>query len=286
MVSIIIINYRQKELVLACVDSIRKMIRSPYEIIIVNNSPEEIIDTSEGINVVPNENRGFSQANNLAAAQAKGEYLLLLNADTEVRNDFLNGAVAALKKKDAGTMGMKMYNTDGTFQLSFWEENTFSNEKINKQNEEKFRNRDTDFINQVEENHSGVTEVDWVSGAAMLMRKDIFVKVGGFDEDFFLFYEDADLCKRIKEAGYGIYFYPKSDIVHLKGENVNEEFSSKTYFYAKQSQLLYYKKHNPLFQRMFLRVYLLTKFGFKYLTSFKSIYLKIVLLTLGLRKRP
>ncbi len=73
MVSIIIINYRQKDLVLTCVDSIRKMIGSPYEIIIVNNSPEERIETGEGINVIPNENRGFSQANNLAATQAKGE---------------------------------------------------------------------------------------------------------------------------------------------------------------------------------------------------------------------
>jgi GT2 family glycosyltransferase len=286
MVSIIIINYRQKELVLACVDSIRKMIRSPYEIIIVNNSPEEMIGAGEGINVIPNENRGFSQANNLAATQAKGEYLLFLNADTEIRNDFLNGAVTALKENNSGAMGMKMYSTDGTFQLSFWEENTFSNEKINKRNEERFRSRDTEFINQVEENHSEVTEVAWVSGAAMLMKKDVFEKVGGFDEDFFLFYEDADLCKRVKEAGYGIYFYPKSDILHLKGENVNEEFSGKTYFYAKQSQLLYYKKHNPLFQRILLRVYLLAKFGFKYLTSFKSIYLKIVLLALGLRKKP
>ena len=286
MVSIIIINYKQKDLVRNCVQSIRKVIRSPYEIIIVNNSPEEIIEVREGVNVIPNENRGFSQANNLAATQAKGEYLLFLNADTEIRNDFLEGAVKALDEKNTGAKGMKMYNPDGTFQLSFWEENTFSNEKMNKRSEEKFRARDAEFIDQVEKSYSDIKKVDWVSGAAMLIKKDIFEKIGGFNEDYFLFYEDADLCKRLTDAGYVIYFYPESDIIHLKGENVNEEFSGKTYFYAKQSQLLYYQKHNSLFQRLLLRLYLLTKFGFKYLTSFRSIYLKIILLVLGLRKRP
>lgn len=286
MVSIIIINYRQKKLVDKCLESIQKNVNSSHEIIIVNNSPEVAIGSGTGVNVIPNENRGFSQANNLAATQAAGNYLLFLNADTEVSNDFLDEAVKIYEEKNAGVLGMKLYNEDGTFQLSFWEENTFSNERINKQNEEKFKNRDNAYINSIVKEYSKVKEVDWVSGAAMMIRKDIFEKVGGFDEDFFLFYEDADLCKRLKDAGYGIYFYPGSDIMHLKGENVNEDFSGKTYFYAKQSQILYYKKHNSFFQRLLLRSYLLLKFGFKYLFSFKSIYLKIVLLTLGLRKNP
>ena len=287
MVSIIIINYNQRDLVTECVKSIESNIHSDHEILIVNNTPEQDLRHLEDIaTVIPNANKGFSEANNLAVKQAKGEYLFFLNADTVISNDQLKDAVEIFSKENTGAVGMKMYNTDGTFQLSFWEENTFGNEKINKYNEAKFKQRDKEFIGKVENEHSEVSEVDWVSGAAMLIKKDVFGKIGGFDEDFFLFYEDADLCKRLKDKGYKIYFYPGSYITHYKGENMNEEFTDKTYFYAKKSQILYYTKHNSLSDRILLRLYLAVKFGFKYLTSFKSINLKIFLLTIGLRKLP
>lgn len=287
MVSIIIINYNQKDYVKECVDSIVEQIHPQYEIIIVNNSPEQDLRQIEGkANVIPNANNGFSQANNLGVKQAKGEILLFLNADTIVRNNFLEDAVKEMETRDAGAMGMKMYNRDGTFQLSFWKENTFSNEKYNKESESRFKKREIDFIKNIEAEHSSLSEVDWISGAAMMIKKEVFEKSGGFDENFFLFYEDADLCKRLKDMGYKIYFYPGSDILHYKGENVNDEFSGKTYFYAKQSQLLYYKKHNSLSDRILLSIYLLLKFGFKYLTTFKSINLKIFMLALGLKRTP
>jgi GT2 family glycosyltransferase len=287
MVSIIIINYRQKDFVTECVESLRKEIQSPYEIIIVNNSPtEDLRHLEDKATIIPNANKGFSQANNLAAKKAKGDHLLFLNADTVIGNDFLNDAVKKIANHNAGAMGMKMYNNDGSFQLSFWKENTIGNEKINKRSEERFKNKEEDFIKQVEDQHSEITEVDWVSGAAMMIKKGIFEEIGGFDEDFFLFYEDADICKRLKDNGHKIYFFSGSDILHYKGENVNEEFSDNTYFHAKRSQLLYYKKHNPLSDRVLLRLYLLVKFGLKYLTTFRSINLKIFLLILGLRSRP
>ncbi|MCB0724855.1 MAG: glycosyltransferase family 2 protein [Ignavibacteriae bacterium] len=287
MVSIIIINYNQRDLVSECVKSIENNIHSDYEILIVNNTPEQDLRHLEEIaTVIPNANKGFSEANNLAAKEAKGEYLFFLNADTVVKNDSLKGAVEILDKEKVGAVGMKMYNADGTFQLSFWKENTFGNEKINKGSEAKFRQRDKEFIRKIENEHSTVSKVDWVSGAAMLIKKDVFKEIGGFDENFFLFYEDADLCKRLKDKGYKIVFYPGSYITHYKGENVNEEFTGKTYFYAKKSQLLYYEKHNDLRDRVFLRIYLTVKFSFKYLISFKSINLKIFLLTIGLRKSP
>lgn len=286
MVSIIIINYRQKDLITECIESIRQVVQSQNEIIIVNNSPtEDLWHLEELATIIPNSNQGFSQANNLAAKKAKGEYLFFLNADTLIRNDFFNDAVSLMEHHDAGAMGMKMYNKDGSFQLSFWKENTFAKEKINKRAEERFKN-DKEFVKQLENEHPDVCEVDWVSGAAMMTKKEIFEEIGGFDEDFFLFYEDADICKRLKDKGYKIYFYPGSDILHYKGENVNEEFTSYTYYYAKESQLLYYKKHNALSDRILLRLYLLGKFGLKFLTTFKAINLKIFLLVLGVRKKP
>lgn len=284
MISIIIINYYQKELLTSCVDSIREHITYPHEIIIVNNSGEDLTILKEKAIIIPSANLGFSHANNLGVKHSKGEYLLFLNADTLVRNDFIEGLINDLKETDFGAAGLKMYNTDGTFQLSFWEENTFKNERHNKKAEKKFKERDTEYISNVEAEHSNISEVDWVSGAAMIMRRKIFDEADGFDEDFFLFYEDADICKRLNDAGYKILFYPYSDIMHYKGENVNPDFSGKTYFFSKQSQLLYYKIHNSITDKLLLRSYLIMKFGFKFLTSFKKINLKILLLSLGFKE--
>jgi GT2 family glycosyltransferase len=126
--------------------------------------------------------------------------------------------------------------------------------------------------------------VVWVTGAAMILRKNVFEEIGGFDEKFFLFYEDADLCKRLTDAGYKIYYFPFSKIVHFKGENVNTDFESSTYFYSKQSQLLYYKKHNSFFDNLLLKIYLFFKFLFLYLVTFRKINLDILLLVLGIKK--
>jgi GT2 family glycosyltransferase len=129
-------------------------------------------------------------------------------------------------------------------------------------------------------NYNSIKEVDWVTGAALIIKKEVFINTGEFDDDFFLFYEDADLCKRLKSNGLPVYFYPHCKIIHHKGENVNMDFKSNSYFYSKQSQLLYYKKHNNFVNNLLLRVYLFSKFTFLYLLTFKKINLDIVKLTL------
>ncbi|MEZ4820971.1 MAG: galactosyltransferase-related protein [Ignavibacteria bacterium] len=122
-----------------------------------------------------------------------------------------------------------------------------------------------------------------MTGAAIIIRKEAFGKINGFDDDFFLFYEDADICKRLSDEGYKNYFYPDCEIVHYKGENVNSEFQSATYYYSKESQLLYYEKHNDLFNNLALRSYLFVKFLMKYLVTFKKINLRIFLLAAGIK---
>lgn len=287
MVSVIIINYKQGELLRKCVKTIFEKISSyPFEIIIVNNSPEEdlsSIRTNSEVEILVNENKGFSQASNLGVKHSNGEYLFFLNADTIIRNDFLKDSIEKLKDESVGAIGLKLCNDDGSFQLSFWKENTFLNEIRNKRDERLFQHRNRNEIQKIESRYTNVSEVEWVSGAAMLIRKEVFNKIGGFDEDYFLFYEDADICKGLKNAGYKIMFYPFSEIVHLKGENVNERFSDETYFYAKQSQLIYYRKHNNLLNRFFLRIYLISKFSLLSTLTFKKINFEILLLTLGLR---
>ena len=289
MVSIIIINYRQKLLLRNCINSIFDVIKSyPFEIIIVNNSPEENLDSLKidypSIKLINYENKGFASANNKGVKYSAGEYLFFLNADSIIKTDFLRNFINSFKDKEFGAAGLKLYNSDDTFQLSFWKENTFLNEVDNKKAEKLFKKRNLNLINDIEYQYCDITEVDWTSGAAMIIRKDIFERIKGFDERFFLFYEDADICKRLRNGGFKVYFYPFCKITHFKGENVNEEFRNVTYFYSKLSQILYYKIHNSFFERFILRFYLIFKFAILSLITLKKINFDVFKLSLGIKK--
>ena len=289
MISIIIVNFNQKKFLKPCLGSIFENFRTyPFEVIVVNNSPAEDLKDLQsefGFKLIQNENKGYSQANNLGASHSSGEYLFFLNADTLIRSDFLNDFAERFSGKDFGAVGLKLHNEDGTFQLSFWKENNFFNEIENKKDEKHFSERDKDYMTKKEREYLEIKEVDWVTGAAMIIRKDVFQKIKGFDEKYFLFYEDADICKTLSDSGYKNYFYPFSNIMHYKGENVNSEFNDSTYYFSKESQLIYYKKHNGLLNNLIIRVYLFVKFSFLYLTSFRKIYLRILKLTLGIKSR-
>ena len=288
MISIIIINYKQKILTEECVRSVYENFKSyPFEVIIVNNSREESLEQLKSdypdLSVIENENKGYSQANNSGAKTAAGEYLFFLNADTVIKSDFLKSFTEAFKDIKFGAAGLKLKNPDGSFQLSFWKENNFFNEIKNKSEEAEFREKNKRFISEKEKEYGRIKEVDWVTGAAMIVRKDNFEKVNGFDEDYFLYYEDADICKRFENIGLKNYFYPGSEIIHFKGENVNSEFQSGTYFHSKESQLKYYRKHNNFFNVLALRIYLFAQFLIMYLFTFKKINLRIFLLAIGIK---
>ncbi len=278
--TIIIINYKQKDYTHKCVTSLKENLKCDHEIIVVNNSPEADEISAEGITVIKNSNKGFSQANNLAAKEAKGKYILFLNADTVLEKDFAKEFLKEFEGREFGAAGLGLVYPGGRYQLSYWHENTFKNETKNKKLEEAFKKNDLNITEGYSKNNA-IREVDWVSGAAMIVRKDIFDKLNGFDEDYFLFYEDADFCKRLKDRGYGIYYYPFNGLVHYKGENVNESFNSNTYYYSKESQLLYYKKHNRITDRVMLRIYLIMKFSYLLLRERNEINMKILKLLLG-----
>jgi len=215
---------------------------------------------------------------------SEGEYLFFLNPDTIINDDVLGNFNKYFSLKKFGAVGFKLYFPDNVFQVSFGLKNNLKNEKINKYYEKIFNEREKETIENVESLHNDIKEVDWVSGAAMVIRKDVFKEIGGFDERYFLYYEDADICERLKKAGYKNYFFPFTNIIHFKGENTNKKFNESTYFYSKESQLIYYSLHNSFMQNVFLRFYLLTKFVFKYLFTFKNINIKIITAIFKVRK--
>ncbi len=280
MISIIIINYFQLDLLKKCVESIYHKVSSyPFEVILINNSAEEDISFFENeysnLKVVVNGNYGFSNGNNLGARNSNGEYLLFLNPDTELKTDPFVRLIPEFEKTKFGAVGLKLYNPDGSFQLSFGNELDFNGEIKNKHEEEKFYEKDMDFILEKEYSYNEVRFVDWVTGAALFMQKSVFEKIKGWDERYFLYYEDTDLCKRLRESGLPVFFFPFTKIIHHKGENTNKNFYSGTYYFAKRSQLLYYSIHLGLMQNIMLRIYLGIKFFVFFITRFNPLYFRI-----------
>ena len=285
MVSIVIINYKQKNYTVDCIKSIYETIRSvPFEIIVVNNSPEDDFSPLENhfdnLTVIKNQNKGYSQANNLGAKNSKFEHLLFLNADTLFVTDPFADLFRLMEKRNYGAVGLKLFNKDNTFQLSFGVHNDFQGKSENKARENYFRNKNFEKTLEIENKYSEISPVDWVTGAAMFIRKKTFNEVNGFDERFFLYYEDVEICKRLEDKGYQNYFYPFSKIIHFKGENVNNNFNETTYFYSKQSQILFYKLHNSFLNNFMLRIYLFVKFFFLSVFTFKKVNWKILKLSI------
>lgn len=198
-------------------------------------------------------NTGFSVANNQAIRLSTGRYVLLLNPDTVVGKDTFSACLAFMDKHpEAGGLGVRMIDGSGrflpeskrglptpwvSFCKAFGLSGLFPNSK-------KFGQY---YLSYLSENE--VHEVDVLSGAFMLMRKEALDKIGLLDESFFMYGEDVDLSYRILEGGYKNYYFPFSTIIHFKGESTRREsFAFVKHFY--KAMLLFSKKHfsqNPLF---------------------------------------
>jgi GT2 family glycosyltransferase len=268
VISIIIVNYLQKDFLEKCVQSTYKNLNpSNFEIIIVNNSEEDDLSTLKTsypqLTILENQNTGYAKANNLAVKHSKGEFLLFLNADTEILNDFTEDLINNFKNREFGAVGLKLQYQDGSFQNSFGLFPTVHNEYKNRKTEHAFKRNDKVFINNLETAYSQIKSVEWVTGAALFMRKKTFEKINGFDERFFLFYEDIDLCCRLHKAGYENFYYPFSKIIHHKGEYTRDSTKDKLRQIQNASQRLFYKIHTSITQQIIIKIYQFFKELFK-----------------------
>jgi len=228
--TIIIVNYNVKEFLEQSIISIKKSCKAiQYELFIVDNassdgSVELIRRKFPEIDLIANtENRGFAAANNQAIKQAQGDYILLINPDTIVQEDSFSVILDFFKKQpDCGMVGCKIMNPDGSLQLacrrSFptpWVAFTkiiglsklLPNSKL-------FGRYNLTYLNPDE-----TYEVEAISGSFMFVRREVVDDVGYLDESFFMYGEDLDWCFRIREAGWKIYYVPKTKIIHFKGES-------------------------------------------------------------------
>ncbi len=274
--SIIIVNYNVKEFLQNLLHSIKKAAAAlNYEIIVVDNASDDgsvelLQEKFPGINLIVNkENLGFGRANNIGLSVAKGDYLLLLNPDTLVGEDTFKEMISFFKKTpQAGLAGCKILNPDGTLQLacrrsfpgpwtSFCKVTGLSSFFPNSRLFARYN------LTYLDENKT--YEVDAISGSFMMMRRDVYQKVGGFDEQFFMYGEDLDLCYRIQKEGYKVYYVHNTQIIHYKGESTKRSSLDETKIFY-DAMHLFVKKH--LSSSFLVEIILRSAIGFRKFFAF------------------
>jgi GT2 family glycosyltransferase len=243
-VSVILVNYKTKDLTTSAIKSVvEKTVGLKYEIFVVdNNSQDGSIEAVEvefpNIKIIKNSiNAGFGAANNIAIKQASGKYILCLNTDTLLINNAIKGMFDYMETNEkVGVCGGNLYDADMTPTMSyasfpnFW--NCLSTTWLLKKIFPKLRNH---------EEVQTVKDVGFITGADIFFRKSVLDNVGIFDEQFFMYYEEADLCKRIKNAGYQIKVIPSAKITHLEGKSAKDFWNNAKL--RVKSKYLYARKH-------------------------------------------
>lgn len=252
-ISVIIVNYNVQYFLDQCLDSVEKASSDILlEVFVVDNcsvdgSNEMVRSKYPNVKLIENkENVGFSRANNQAIRQAQGKYILLLNPDTIVQEDTFKKTMAFMEMHgDAGGLGIHMIDGKGKFLpeskrglptpiVAFYK--IFGLSALFPKSK-RFGQYHLGHLSK-EENH----EIDILSGAFMMMRKEALDKVGLLDEDFFMYGEDIDLSYRIQQGGYRNYYFSESRIIHYKGESTKK--SSVNYvFVFYNAMIIFAKKH-------------------------------------------
>jgi N-acetylglucosaminyl-diphospho-decaprenol L-rhamnosyltransferase len=193
-------------------------------------------------------NLGFARANNRGIQASRGRYILLLNSDTVVPE----GALAHLasfmdQHPDVGASGPRLLRPDGTPQpYSFGGDPTLRYLLARDLKQALFHRHLHDWGTGI------VQEVDWVSGACLLVRRQVIEQVGLLDENIFMYFEDTDWCLRMRRAGWKVYFNPGVEVIHVGGQSLAKNPSAQRSYY--RSLEYFYAKHYGLLSRLLLRV--------------------------------
>ncbi len=281
--SVIIVSWHVRDLLRRCLQSVVTGAQlSPeedayrigdweVEILVVDNastdgSPEMVRDEFPHVHLVANnENRGFTAANNQGLTLSRGRYLLLLNPDAEIVGDALTTMLDyAEANKDVGALGPRLLNPDGSTQSSRRRFPTFGTALVESTLVQEWW-QDNQILRRyymADTADDAVQRVDWVVGACLLVRRQAFEQVGGLDEEFFMYSEELDWCRRIKAAGWGIVYLPTAAIIHHEGKS-SEQVVPARHIYFQSSKVRYFRKHHGAFQAEALRWFLLLTYAYQ-----------------------
>ena len=268
--SIIIVNYNTKTLLRDCLRSIIENTQGlEYEIVVIDNgstdgSQDMMKELYPKITFHENKkNVGFSKANNLGFRMCCGDYILFLNSDTIIIGNAITTMLAYLKHHpDTGIVGPKIYNAAKKPSRSYMRfldiKVLFLGSKYLSwcMDVENYR------IHYDTYDYTATRNVPWMSGACLMMSRKIFLEAGCFDEDYFLYLEDMDLCLQVKKKGYANIFLPSAEIIHLFGGSTKPQEMKINEIY-KKSAAHYFRKNFSFIQYLVSRLYFIFKYHLK-----------------------
>lgn len=250
--SVIIVNWNVCDLLRRCLSSIEANCGAlSLEVIVVDNasgdSSVHMVESEfpQVQLIASRENLGYTGGNNLGAKEARGRYLLILNPDTEIVGDALERMVAYLDEHPAvGALGPQLLYPDGSVQPSryrfprpvtaFWMNTVLSRRVPN--------NRFGQAYRMADHPDDEIQSVDWVTGAAIVIRRKVWQEVGPLDDEFFMYFEEVDWCRRCRDAGWEIHYLPTVRIVHHHGKS-SEQAATAPAIREQRSKILYFRKH-------------------------------------------
>jgi N-acetylglucosaminyl-diphospho-decaprenol L-rhamnosyltransferase len=290
--SIVIVNWNVADLLCACLDSILQApgMRSgedgslylqecSVEIYVVDNA-----STDDSVKIVQERfpqvkliasdvNLGFTAGNNLALRRCQGRYVLLLNPDTRVVGDALSVMLDYMERHpEVGLLGPQLRYADGSLQsscrrfptlmMAFMESTLL--EQWFPRNRWAVRYHMADTPADELHLHDLVQDVDWVTGACMLVRGAVLKRVGLLDEDFFMYSEELDWCRRIARAGWRIVYLPRATVIHYEGQS-SGQVVARRHILFQSSKVHYFRKHHGPLKAEVLRLFLLLTYTYQYL---------------------
>jgi GT2 family glycosyltransferase len=242
LVSVISVNYNQSAVTLEMLESFRKVTYPNYEIIIVDNgspndNPEIIRNNYPEVNLIKSaENLGFAGGNNLGIKASKGDYVLLINNDTEVDPNFLQPLVKKFQTdKIIGAVSPKIYFHHTPKMLQFT--------GFSKMNNYTIRNHGWGYGKMDNGQFDEDKETFFAHGAAMMVSREVMQKVGLMAEIFFLYYEEMDWAQRIRDAGYKIFYIHNSMIYHKESISTGKQSPLKIH-YMNRARTIYTLRNN------------------------------------------
>ncbi len=194
------------------------------------------------VNLIENsENIGFARANNLALRQSRGEYLMLLNPDTQLKAGALQTLVEFIANNpQAAAAGPRILNPDGSLQPSCSPTPTLLREMLRLLHAPGVR--PDGYYPMHSWDQSTPRQVDTMLGACIVIKREALEQIGFLDEDYFIYSEEVDLCTRLKQAGWELYWVPQSEIVHYGGQST-QQVAQEMFFRLYEGKLIYFRKH-------------------------------------------
>lgn len=271
--SIIIVSWNVRELLRACLQSIDAGRGDlDLEVIVVDGASGDgslkmVRGSFPWVKVIAcEENVGFPRGNNLGLEEANGRYILLLNPDTEIRGNALSTMVEYLEQHpDVGGVGAQLLNPDGSVQSSRRRFPTLATALFESTWLEPIApKRIMRHYYALDLPDDETADVDWVKGACLMTRREVVAQVVGLDEAYFMYSEELDWCRRIKDAGWRIVYLPAAQVLHYEGKS-SEQAVTARHINFQRAKLRYFRKYHGWLATTMLRLFLIFNYSWQLL---------------------